>query len=344
MASDATIWLEIHSFPGSKAMTIDGQNTSVKSGNLLPAVRCLLFDYNLPIATAKIILFYTFAPIDNPEAIRLWQRSLCESLGLKGRIIISRHGINGTVGGPFAAVKKYVRITREGGPFKNIDFKWSDGDFADFPRLTIRVREEIVTFGIADEIQVDENGIVGGGKHLSPSQVHELIQERGEEVVFFDGRNAYEAAIGRFKNAVVPNVETSPGFVAELKTGKYDHLKNKPVITYCTGGIRCEVLSMAMKNRGFKEVFQIAGGIIRYGEQYKDFGLWEGSLYIFDKRMKIEFSSEAKIIGVCQLCESPARTYYNCANIKCHKLMLSCDECLKDHAHVNCSKCTPVNA
>jgi UPF0176 protein len=106
------------------------------------------------------------------------------------------------VGGPLAAVKKYVRTTREYGAFKNIDFKWSDGDIEDFPRLVIRVRDEIVTFGVADEIQVDGNGIVGGGKHLSPTQVHELVQERGEEVVFFDGRNAYEAAIGKFKNGI----------------------------------------------------------------------------------------------------------------------------------------------
>ena len=106
------------------------------------------------------------------------------------------------MGGPLAAVKKYVRTTREYGAFKNIDFKWSDGDIEDFPRLVIRVRDEIVTFGVADEIQVDGNGIVGGGKHLSPTQVHELVQERGEEVVFFDGRNAYEAAIGKFKNGI----------------------------------------------------------------------------------------------------------------------------------------------
>ena len=306
--------------------------------NHRPCSRYIFF-----IDTTKIILFYTFAPISDPDAVRLWQRSLCEGLGLKGRIIISRHGINGTVGGPLAAVKKYVRTTREYGAFKNIDFKWSDGDIEDFPRLVIRVRDEIVTFGVSDEIQVDENGIIGGGTHLSPTQVHELIQERGEEVVFFDGRNAYEAAIGKFKNAVVPDVETTPGFVAELETGKYDHLKDNPIITDCTGGIRCEVLSMVMKNRGFKEVYQIAGGVVRYGERFKDAGLWEGSLYIFDKRMNMEFSDEAKTIGVCQLCESPASKYYNCTNIECRKLTLACDECVEENERVTCSKCTPVN-
>jgi len=241
-------------------------------------------------------------------------------------------------------VEEYVRTTYEYEAFKNIDFKWSDGDAEDFPRLVIRVRDEIVTFGVPDEIQVDENGIIGGGTHLSPTQVHELIRERGEEVVFFDGRNAYEAAIGKFKNAVIPDVKTTPGFVAELETGKYDHLKDKPIIAYCTGGVRCEVLSMVMKNRGFKEVYQITGGVVRYGEKFKDAGLWEGSLYIFDKRMNMEFSDEMKTIGVCEPCGSPASKYYNCTNRNCRKMTLACDSCLEVNERVTCSKCTPVIA
>lgn len=297
------------------------------------AVSSLIDDY-------KNLLFYKFSPLHDPEAIRLWQRSLCESLGLNGRIIISRHGINGTVGGPIAAVKKYVRTTREYGAFKNIDFKWSDGQIEDFPRLAIRIRDEIVTFGVSYEIQVDEDGIIGGGKHLSPTQVHELIQSRGEEVVFFDGRNSYEAAIGKFKNAIVPNVQTTTDFVSELETGKYDHLKDKPIITYCTGGIRCEVLSMVMKNRGFKEVYQVAGGIIHYGEIFKDDGLWEGSLYIFDKRMNMEFSLNSKIIGLCEKCAAPSSTYYNCAIPNCRALTLACSECITLNDYYCCLKCS----
>lgn len=237
-------------------------------------------------------------------------------------------------------MKKYVRTTREFQLFKEIDFKWSNGKEEDFPRLTIRVRDEIVTFGVSDEIQVDKNGIIGGGTHLSPTQVHKLIEERGEEVVFFDGRNAYEAAIGKFKNAVIPDVKTTPGFVAELETGKYDHLKDKPVITYCTGGIRCEVLSMVMKNRGFKEVYQIAGGIVRYGEDFKDDGLWEGSLYIFDNRMNMEFSENSKIIGKCEKCAAPSSKYYNCTNPNCRVLTLACSECITLNDFICCLKCS----
>nr|NCW97137.1 hypothetical protein [Actinomycetota bacterium] len=150
----------------------------------------------------KIILYYGFAPVADPEALRLWQTTLCDSLGLKGRILISRHGINGTLGGDMSALKKYVKETKQYPGFKKIDFKWSEGTGNDFPRLSVKVRDELVSFGVADEIKVDENGVINGGQHLTPEQVHELIDARGEEVVFFDGRNAYEAKVGKFKNAV----------------------------------------------------------------------------------------------------------------------------------------------
>lgn len=288
----------------------------------------------------KILLFYIFTPLRDPEAVRLWQVTLCDSLGLKGRIIISPHGLNGTVGGPLTAIKKYIRRTRDFAPFKNLDFKWAEGTGEDFPRLVVKVRDEIVSFGVANEIVVDENGIVGGGKHLSPTEVHELVAERGEDVVFFDGRNAYEAAIGKFKNAVVPDVATTPYFVGELDSGKYDHLKGKPIVTYCTGGIRCEVLSMILKNRGFEEVYQIDGGIVRYGEQFRDGGLWEGSLYVFDNRMNVEFSSEAKVLGVCHSCSQPTSKYFNCKNLECRKLTLACNTCSSDAGSIQCPKCS----
>jgi len=137
---------------------------------------------------AKVILFYAFTPIADPEAIRLWQRDLCEALGLKGRILISDHGINGTLGGAMSALKRYVRKTREFEGFKGIDFKWSDGTDSDFPRLSVKVRAELVTFGRPTEVKVDESGVVGGGKHLKPEEVNRLVEERGD-VVFFDGRN-----------------------------------------------------------------------------------------------------------------------------------------------------------
>jgi UPF0176 protein len=275
----------------------------------------------------KIILYYKFAPVKDPEAIRLWQKTLCQNLNLKGRIIIAYHGINGTLGGEVQDLKQYAKATKA--YFKGLAFKWNDGGREDFPKLSVKVRPEIVTFDAAKEITVDNKGIQGGGKHLKPKEVHELVKRRGKEVVFFDGRNAYEAAVGRFKNAVVPDVEHSRDFIKELENPKYESIKDKPVVTYCTGGIRCEVLSMLMKNRGFKEVYQIDGGIVKYGEEYGDEGLWEGSLYVFDGRMGAKFSDKAKDIGECVHCGAKTSNYENCANKTCNALILVCSKCIR---------------
>lgn len=213
-----------------------------------------------------------------------------------------------------------------------------------FPRLSVKARDEIVSFGAPGELQVDENGVVGGGTHLKPEELHELVAKKesnGEEVVFFDGRNAFEAQIGKFKNAIVPDVDTTHDFIKELDSGKYDDLKDKPVVTYCTGGIRCEVLSSLMVNRGFKEVYQMDGGIVRYGETFKDKGLWEGSLYVFDKRMHMEFSDEAKEIGHCIRCNNPSNKFENCSNPSCRNLNLYCTECASAPETLQCPQgCT----
>lgn len=275
----------------------------------------------------KVILYYKFTPISDPQTVKLWQKTLADSLGLRGRILISSHGLNGTVGGELDDLKKYIKATKEFAGFKGMIFKWSDGGREDFPRMSVKVRDEIVAFDAADELRVDENGVVGGGKHLKPKEVHRLVEERGSDVVFFDGRNAHEAAIGKFKNAVVPDTHTSRDFICELESGKYDDIKDKPIVTYCTGGIRCEILSRLMKNRGFKEVYQIDGGIVKYGETYGDDGLWEGSLRVFDDRMTVDFSDHAAVVGVCSHCAGPTNNYENCAWANCNDLVLICLSC-----------------
>ena len=287
------------------------------------------------MAIYKVLLYYCFTPLSDPEAIRLWQRDLCESLGLGGRILISPHGINGTVGGELNAVKKYRRKTREYAAFKDIDFKWSEGTGAgDFPKLSVKVRDELVGFGAPEELAVTESGVVGGGAHLTPEALHELVAEK--DVTFFDGRNKWEASIGRFKDAVVPDVSTSHDFVRELESGKYDHLKDQPVVTYCTGGVRCEILSSMMIKRGFREVYQLDGGIVRYGETFGDDGLWEGSLYIFDKRKAMTFSDSATTISSCVSCYEPTSRMENCDEPSCRSQMVICDECYR--AGIQCDE------
>ncbi|AKP09626.2 Hypothetical protein Cp262_2003 [Corynebacterium pseudotuberculosis] len=296
------------------------------------------------VSQSKILLYYKFTPIADPKALMLWQRDMCELLGLKGRILISEHGINGTVGGDMEACKRYIRKFREYPGFRGTEFKWSDGGAEDFPKLSVKVRDEIVAFGAPGELKVDKRGVIGGGVHLKPEEVNKLVEERGDDVVFFDGRNAMEAQIGKFKNAVVPDVNTTHDFIRELESGKYDWMKDKPVVSYCTGGIRCEILSSLMKNRGFKEVYQIDGGIVRYGEKYGNDGLWEGSLYVFDKRMHMEFGNGVQDPGFIQLghcvqCGKATNKFEHCINEdECRDLVLMCPECYENPATRNCGR------
>ena len=307
----------------------------------------------------KILLYYAFAPITDPEAVRLWQFELCRSLGLRGRIIISKHGINGTVGGELDACKQYLRRTREFGPFAELEAKWSEGTgfetehpellhgqdrsprwrrISDFPRLSVKVRDELVAFGVPDETVVDEHGVVGGGTHLSPQAVNDLVAERGEEVVFFDGRNEWEAEIGRFAGAVVPDVSTTHGFIEQIESGAFDAIKDRPVVTYCTGGIRCEILSAAMIARGFSEVYQLDGGIVRYGEAFGNDGLWEGSLAVFDGRESVDFAPGAAVLGTCVECGAPTNRLRNCAEDSCRARFVACAE----HPDARCAQHSAV--
>ena len=292
------------------------------------------------MANPKIVLFYVFAPLPDPEAIRLWQRAVCESLGLRGRILVSRHGINATVGGEMDAVKRYVRRLRAYEPFREADIKWSQGsgltaepgpsgyrECIDFPKLSVKVRDELVAFGVPDEVEVDASGVVGGGTKLTPQELHALVDQRGDDVVFFDGRNAYEAKVGKFAGAIVPDVRTTHDFIGQLDAGDYDELKGRPVVTYCTGGVRCEVLTALMKSRGFDDVYQLDGGIARYGEVYGDRGLWEGSLYVFDGRMTVDFSRSPTIIGECVHCHASTSRMQNCAESSCRMQIVLCADC-----------------
>lgn len=286
----------------------------------------------------KVILYYKFVPVSDPEMTMRWQKELCNRLGLKGRVIISKHGINGTLGGDLKGLRQYKAEMNKSVIFKGIMYKWSESGIDAFPRLSVKVKPELVAFGAPDEIKVDEKGVVGGGKHLKPEQVHKLLEERGD-VIFFDGRNAYEAEVGKFKDALVPDTKTSRDFLKEIESDKYNDIKDKPVVTYCTGGIRCEALSALMKNRGFKEVYQIDGGIVKYGEKYGDDGLWEGSLHIFDDRMSHRFSEKSKDIGACVHCEGKTSRYINCSNVSCNRLVLVCENC---DTQTNCADCAPV--
>lgn len=286
----------------------------------------------------KIILFYKFTPINNPDETRKWQTLLAAERGLRGRILISEQGINGTLGGDIEALEDYIEqmdataagasyASKELPDLSDITYKWSEGSWQQFPRLSVKCRDEIVSFKAGNELRVNEKGVINGGVHLTPDQLHELVARRGDDVIFYDGRNAYEAQVGRFKNAIVPNVTTTRDFKRDIESGEISKYKDRPVVTYCTGGIRCEILSTLMVQRGFKEVYQIDGGIVKYGEAYKDDGLWEGKLYVFDSRMVTGFSDKAEDIAQCVSCDNKTSEFANCDNMICNQLIIMCADC-----------------
>lgn len=286
----------------------------------------------------KNILFYKFTPVENPDEVRKWQTLIAAERGIRGRILVSKHGINGTLGGDIEALEDYIEqmeLTADGvsfedkaiADFSGITYKWSAGGWDKYPKLSVKYRDEIVSFKAPEELEVSKKGVINGGVHLTPDALHKLVQARGDEVLFYDGRNAYEAQVGRFKGAIVPNVKTTKDFKQDLESGEISKFKDRPIVTYCTGGIRCEILSTLMIQRGYKEVYQIDGGIVKYGEKFKDDGLWEGKLYVFDGRMVEGFSDKAEDIADCVSCDNKTSEFANCDNITCNQLIIMCSDC-----------------
>ncbi len=279
----------------------------------------------------KIILYYKFVPITDPTMTMRWQRELCTRLNLTGRIIVSQHGINGTLGGDLDDVKQYVKEMNATETFKDIEYKWSDGGRKDFPRLSVKVRKELVTLAPEEDFDVFDKGTP-----LRPAEWHKFIDEH-PDVTIFDARNAYESAIGKFKGAIAPEIKTFKEVKKELEKLP----KDKPVLTYCTGDIRCEYLSAYMKHKGFEDVYHLDGGIVKYGEEFADDGYWEGKCYVFDKRMSLPFSDKSKDIGTCVHCGAATSRYQNCANVACNAQILVCSQC---NAQPYCQPCSPTLA
>ncbi len=281
-----------------------------------------------------VLLYYQYVPIADPDQFRAEHYALCKQLGLKGRILVGKEGLNGTVAGTAEATEQYKQALRRDERFATIQFKEDGYKTNPFPKLKVTVRNEIVTLGVkgADPKQ--------GGEHLSPEQWHELAQQ--DDVVILDGRNNFEAAIGKFKNAITPDIEFFREFPGWVKQNK-QKLANKKVLMYCTGGIRCERASALLKEEGIQDVYQLDGGIINYGKHIPN-GLWEGSCYVFDERIKVQVNDDAhhQVISQCLFCETKTDQYYNCSNALCNKMILLCDSCL-DKSNMACSEACSKN-
>lgn len=268
----------------------------------------------------KILLYYKYTKIDDPEGFCKEQKALCERLGIKGRILIAEEGINGTCGGSDEALDEYMKQTEL--TLGEIDWKISLGPEDSFPRLRVVIRPEIVTLGLKSKgLDVD---ISNKADYIEPEELKELY-DKNEEFYIIDGRNNYESKIGRFKNSIWFDINSFRDIPDKVK--EIENLKDKKVITFCTGGIRCEKFSAYLKEEGFKDVKQLHGGIIRYSEKTGG-KYFEGEMYIFDGRIHVPVNFvNPKVISECEFCGVKITRYKNCKNKHCNKRMIICEEC-----------------
>jgi len=245
---------------------------------------------------------------------------------LKGRILIATEGINGTLAGPRAAVDEYVAALRAEERFADIEMKVSPGDAQTFPKLVIKVRPEIVTLGAGPLVPNHDN-------HLSAAEWKRTLEEEPDAVVV-DVRNRYESAAGKFAHAIACDIEhfrELPEYVEQLAD-----LKERKVLMYCTGGIRCEKASALFRSRGFTNVFQLHGGIVSYQEQFGN-EHWLGECFVFDQRMTVRVDDALVPIGRCAHTGQPTNRFVNCLHDPCHVLFLLAEE--TEHANADTRLC-----
>lgn len=272
----------------------------------------------------KVLLFYKYVHIEDPIALRDSQRALCERLELKGRIIVAHEGINATFEGTPENVAAY-RIELEKDPrFQGIHYKYSDGTGTAFPKLSVKARKEIVSLHLGED-DIDPNEMTG--VHLTPEELRAWF-DRGEEFTIVDMRNGYEHKVGHFEGSVLPPLDNFRDLSKVVDT--LAPLKEKKVLTVCTGGVRCEKASGYLVQQGFKDVYQLDGGIVSYMEKYPN-EHFKGKLYVFDDRIMMGFdtaSDKHEIIGRCEGCKMPSEYYVNCETDGCHRHFISCKECV----------------
>ncbi len=267
----------------------------------------------------SILLYYCYAPIADPEAFREEHHRLCLSLNLRGRIIVAAEGLNGTVSGLREDCDKYMEILKADPRFAKTDFKVDVADKHAFAKLHVRHKPEMVHSKL---YHIDPNKRTG--IHLEPEEFKKMKDQ--DDVVVLDVRSDYEHSVGRFKNSVtlpIENFRDFPEKVEELKE-KY---QGKKILTYCTGGIKCEKASAFLLEQGFENVYQLHGGIIKYGLEAggEDF---EGKCYVFDNRLTVDVNRvNPKVISRCYICQEPSDRMVNCANPTCNIHVPMCEAC-----------------
>ncbi len=279
-----------------------------------------------------IILFYKYTDIEDPERFAQEQRIIATKLGLKGRSIVAKEGYNATFEGKNGNIEKYIEELLKDPRFKDTHFKKSEGTGSAFPKLSIKVREEIVS---ADLGKSDINPSKMTGKYITAEQLHDLIHSN-KEFYIVDMRNDYEQNVGFFKNSILSGMKSFRDLPKTLE--KLKDLKNKTIVTVCTGGVRCEKASGFLVANNFKDVYQLYGGIVTYMEKYpnEDF---LGSLYVFDNRLVMGFNMDdpkREIVGKCFKCGAPSENFINCKDGYCHRHFIACIKCLKGEESMYC--------
>lgn len=269
----------------------------------------------------RVLLYYKYVTIDDPETFAQEHLDFCKSLGLKGRILVSTEGLNGTLSGPVEATEKYKEHVRSDERFKDIVFKEDKAEEHAFKKMHVRPRKEIVAFDLDEDVNPKELT----GKYYSPSKFKEELLS--DDTIILDARNDYEYDLGHFRGAVRPDITRFRDLPDWIRNHK-DELSGKKIVTYCTGGIRCEKFSGWLKREGFEDVGQLEGGIATYGKDPETQGeYWDGKMYVFDERISVDVNHVNKtVVGKEWFDGTPCERYINCSNPECNKQILVSEE------------------
>ena len=273
----------------------------------------------------QVLLYYLYRQIDEPGELMIRQRVLCEELELRGRILVGNEGINGTVSGTTQGTRAYMKAMDEDPLTAGMTFKVDPCDGHVFPKLSVIARSEVVTLGLVDGEDIDPNEVTG--IRLSPKEFAEAMAD--PDAVLLDGRNDYESALGHFRGAICPAIPNFRDFPEWIRRNRHQ-LEGKKVLTYCTGGIRCEKLSGFLLGEGFSKVFQLEGGIINYSHDEATAGRdFEGLCYVFDERVGVDVNrTEGRtVISECRHCGELCPRYRNCAWKPCNAQFFCCEAC-----------------
>ena len=273
------------------------------------------------MAKYQTLLYYCYSRIEDAEQFAADHLEFCKSINLVGRIIVAEEGLNGTVSGTVESCKMYMDAVLADPRFAKTDFKIDDVEEPSFIKMHCRYKPEIVHSGLRDPHIIDPNKQTG--VHLEPEEFLEMKDR--DDVVILDVRSNYEHSLGKFKNAVTLDIDNFRDFPSKIN--ELAGYKDKKILTYCTGGIKCEKASALLLHEGFKEVYQLHGGIIKYGKEVggKDF---EGKCYVFDNRVAVEVNTvNPVVISTCRNCNKVTAKMINCANPECNEHFTQCDDC-----------------